>query len=113
VDLKTWFLSQLYEDDTEITIDKLLSVIQKGEEYAREYIERFYNLSLMCSAGMPLLMLLPTCMHNFLDRVKVHMGAVKAHTWKELIEQVEIAEISAKMFEPSVPRTNGGQQQGS
>jgi len=33
---------------------------------------------------------------NFFDRVKVRMGAVKAHTWKELIEQAEIAEKSAK-----------------
>ena len=44
-------------------------------------------------------MLLQTCRHNFLDKVKVRMGAVKAHTWKKLIEQAEIAEKSAKNFE--------------
>jgi len=32
------------------------------------------------------------------------MGAVKAHTWKELVEQVEIAEKLAKKFEPSVSK---------
>ena len=32
------------------------------------------------------------------------MEAVKAHTWKELVEQAEIAEKSAKKFEPSVPK---------
>jgi len=58
VDLKTRFLSRFYEDDTEVTIDKLLSTVQKGGELAREYIERFHNLSLMCPAGMPLPMLL-------------------------------------------------------
>jgi len=36
------------------------------------------------------------------------MGAIKAHTWKELVEQAEIAEKSAKKFEPSTSkwRTN-------
>ena len=32
------------------------------------------------------------------------MGAVKAHTWKELVEQTEIAEKSAKKFESSIPK---------
>ena len=32
------------------------------------------------------------------------MGAVKAHTWKELFKQAEIAEKSAKKFEPSMPK---------
>jgi len=32
------------------------------------------------------------------------MGALKAHTWKELVEQAEIAEKSAKKFEFSVPK---------
>ena len=42
--------------------------------------------------------------HNFLDRVEVRIGAIKVHTWKELIEQAEIVEKSAKKFEPSVPK---------
>jgi len=36
------------------------------------------------------------------------MGAVKVHTWKELVEQEEIAEISATKFEPSVPKNKWG-----
>jgi len=32
------------------------------------------------------------------------MGAIKAHTWKELVEQPEIAEKSAETFEPSVSK---------
>ena len=36
------------------------------------------------------------------------MGAVKAHTWKKLVEQAEIAEKSAKKFEPSVPKNKWG-----
>jgi len=36
------------------------------------------------------------------------MGAVKAHTWKELVEQAEIAEKSAKKFEPSIPKGKWG-----
>ena len=58
----------------------------------------------MCPAGMPLPMLLQTCRHNFLDQVEIRMGTVKAHTWKELVEQAEIAEKSAKKFEPSTPK---------
>ena len=58
----------------------------------------------MCPAGMPLPMLLQTCRHNFLDRIEVRMGAVKAHTLKEIIEQAELAEKSAKKFKPSVSK---------
>jgi len=94
-------------------MNKLFSTIQKGGESVREYIERFCNLFLMCPASMPLPMLLQTCRHNFFNRVKFRMGPVKAHTWKDLVEQAEIAEKSAKKFEPSVPRTNGGQHQGA
>jgi len=58
----------------------------------------------MCPAGMPLPMLLQTCRYNFLDQVEIRMGAVKAHTWEELVVQAEIAEKSAKKFEPSIPK---------
>jgi len=61
-------------------MNKFLSTMQKKGESVRDYIERFRNLSLMCSAGMPLPMLLQTYRHNFLDQVEIHMGAVKAHT---------------------------------
>ena len=64
IDLEMRFLSRLYEDDTEVTMDKLLSTMQKKEESVRDYIERFTNLSLMCPAGMPLHILLPTCRHT-------------------------------------------------
>jgi len=46
--------------------------------------------------------------YNFLDQVEIRMGAVKAHTWKELVEQAEIAEKSAKKFEPSIPNSKWG-----
>ena len=72
------FLSHFYEDDTEVTMDKLLSTIERKGESVRDYIERFRNLSLMCPRGMPLPMLLQTCRHNFLDQVEIRMGAVKA-----------------------------------
>ena len=36
------------------------------------------------------------------------MGAVKAHTWEKLIEQAEIAEMSVKKFEPSMPKGKWG-----
>ena len=35
VDLKTRFLCRFYEDDTEVTMDMLLSMAQKGEESMR------------------------------------------------------------------------------
>ena len=83
-------------------MDRLLSMVQKGGESVWEYIERFCNLSLMCPAGMTLPMLLQTYRYNFFNTVKVHMGVAKAHTWKELFEQAEIAKKSAKKFKPSV-----------
>ena len=70
INLETRFLSRLFEDDTEVTIDKLLSTNQKKEESVRDYIERLRNLSLMCSAGMPLPVLLQICRHNFLKQVE-------------------------------------------
>ena len=80
-------------------MNTLFLAVQKGGESVRDYIESFRNLSLMCHAGMSLPMLLQTCRHNFLDKVEVRMGAVKAHTQKELVEQAEITEKSAKNFE--------------
>ena len=85
-------------------MNKLLSTVQKGGEPVREYIERFRNLSLRCPFGMPLPMLLQICRHNFLDRVEIRMGAVRAYSWKELVKQAEIAEKSAKKLEPSIPK---------
>jgi len=85
-------------------MDKLLSTVQRKGESVRDYIERFRNLSLLCLAGMPLPMLLQTCRHNFLDQVEIRMGVVKAHTWKELVEQAEIVVKSAKKFELSTPK---------
>ena len=41
IDLETQFLSRFYDDDTEVTIDKLLSTVQKGGEFVQYYIERF------------------------------------------------------------------------
>jgi len=49
-------------------------------------------------------MLLQTCRHNVLGQVEVRMGVVKAHTWKEIVEQAEIVEKSAKKFVPSTPK---------
>jgi len=72
-------------------MDKLLSTIQRKGEFVCDYIERFKNLSLMCPAEMPLPILFQTYRHNFLDQVEMHMGAVKVHLWKELVEQAEIA----------------------
>jgi len=89
-------------------MDKLLSTVQRKGKSVRDYIERFRHLSLMCPAEMPLDMLLQTCRHNFLNQVEIRMGAVKAHTWKELVEQAEIAEKSAKKFEPSTPKGKWG-----
>jgi len=89
-------------------MDKLISTVQRKGESVHDYIERFRNLSLMCPAGMPLPMLLQTCRHNFLDQVEIRMGAVKAHNWKELVEQAEIAEKSAKKFKPSTPKGKWG-----
>ena len=80
INLETRFLSRFYEDDTEVTMDKLLSIVRKKGESIHDYIEQFRNLSLMCLVGMPLPMLLQTCRHNFLDQVENRMGAVKAHT---------------------------------
>jgi len=36
------------------------------------------------------------------------MGAIKAHTLKELVEQAEISKKSAKKFEPSTPKGKWG-----
>ena len=86
VNLKTRFLSRFYKDNTKVTMDNLLSTVKKDRESVMDYIERFLNFSLLYPAGMPLLMLIQTCRHYFLNKVKVRMGAVKAHTWKELVE---------------------------
>ena len=45
IDLETRFLSHFYEDDTEATMDKLLSTVQRKVKSVRDYIERFRNLT--------------------------------------------------------------------
>ena len=85
VDLETLFLYRFFEDDTEVTMNKLLDAKQKPQEPIKDFIERFRNLSLLYPAGMPLSMLLQTCRHNFLDKVEDRMGTIKAHTWKDLV----------------------------
>ena len=56
IDLETRFLYRFYQDDTEMTMDKLLLTVQEEGESVRKYIERFCNFSLMYPAGMPLSM---------------------------------------------------------
>jgi len=51
IDLETQFLSRFYEDDNKVTMDKLLSTVQKKGESLCDYIERIKNLSLMCLVG--------------------------------------------------------------
>jgi len=80
VDLKTQFLSRFYEDNTKITMDKLFSIVQRGGQAVRDYIKRFCNLSFICPAGMSLFILLQIWRHNFVNKVKIRMGAVKTHT---------------------------------
>jgi hypothetical protein len=84
---------------------KLFEAKQTEKESIKDFIERFRNLSLLCPPGMPLSMLLQTCRYNFLYRIEKLMGSVKAHSWKELVEQAEIAEKSANRAEPSVPKS--------
>lgn len=88
----------------EVTMEKLLDTKQEPQEPVKDYIERFRYLSLLCPAGMPITMLLQTRRHNFLGKVEERMGAVKAHTWKELVEQAEIAEKSANKHDLSASK---------
>ena len=82
-------------------MDKLFFMVQRKRESVGDYIERFRILSLMCPARMTFPMLLQICRHNFLDQVEIRMGTVKAHTWKEFVEQ-------AKKFEPSMLKRKWG-----
>jgi len=40
--------------------------------------------------------------------VKVHIEAIKEHTWKELVEQAKRAKKSTKKFDSSVPKNRRG-----
>ena len=42
IDLETWFLSRFYEDDTEVTMDKLLSNRNNNDTW-RNYNEKEHN----------------------------------------------------------------------
>src|ERR1700734_3077314 len=74
------------------------------QESVKYFIERFRNLSLLCPTGMPISMLLQTCRHNLLNRVESRIGAVKAHTWKDMVEHAEQAEMSANRYDPPTPK---------
>jgi len=70
-------------------MDKFLSTIQKGGESVRNYIKRFYNLSILCHAGMPLPMLLQICRHNFLDKVEVRIELLRLIHEKSLLNKLK------------------------
>ena len=106
IDLETRFLSRLYEDETEITIDKLHSTCRRKEN--RTMITLNDSKTYLWYVQQGCHCLLQTCRHNFLNQVEIRMGAVKSHTWKELVEQAEIAEKSAKKFKPSIPKGKWG-----
>jgi hypothetical protein len=102
--LETMFLSLFFEDDIEVTLNKLLEAKQKSQEPVKDFIKRFRNLSLLFPVGMPLSMLLQKCRHNFQNKVEDRMVAVKAHTWKDLVEHVETTESSVNKRDPPTPK---------
>ena len=79
IDRETRFLSRFYEDDTEVIMDKILSTVQKGGESVRNTLGGSVTFSHV-PAGMPLSLLFQTCRHNFLVKIEVCIGAVKAHS---------------------------------
>jgi len=108
VDLQTRFLYRFFEDDTEVALEKLFSTVQKGGESVRDNIEKFHNIFSYVPYRHAFAHVTPTCKRNFLDKIKVRMEVVKAHTWKEHVEQAKIAEKWAKNFEPSMPKNKWG-----
>jgi len=74
IDLETWFLSRFYEDDTEVTMDKLLSTVQKGEKSVGEYIRGSVTF-LLCS---------PLACHC--PCYSIHADIICSTEWKYVLE---------------------------
>ena len=77
VDLKALFLFRFYEDDMEVIMDKFLSMVQREGESVRDYTKALQHFSYVPYRDA---FTHKTCRYNFLDKVEVHMGDVKAHT---------------------------------
>ena len=51
-DLEKLFLTRFFEDDSEITMQTLLTTRQQKGEPVKVFVERFRNMALQCPSGM-------------------------------------------------------------
>ena len=51
-DLKKFFLTRFFEDNSKITVPTLLAIKQRKGESVKIFVERFQNMVLRCPSGM-------------------------------------------------------------
>ena len=91
-DLEALFLSRFFEEEADINMHTLLLIKQKEGELVKDFIERFWELTMRSRSGMTPETLVETCRHNFHTLILVQMGVVECKTWKQLQEHGQTAQ---------------------
>ena len=106
------FLTNFFDDDTEVSIGTLLDEKQINRESVDVFVKRFRNKAVNCRDPLTEEFILQTCHNNLsLDVLEV-MGVVPSKTWKELKVRGEQAErfLKRRNFERGQPPANNQKQ---
>ena len=83
-DMETMFLTNFFDDDTEVSIGTLFDEKQKDGELVENFVKRFWNKAMNCRDPVTKEFILQMCHNNlFLDMLEV-MGMTPSKIWKEL-----------------------------
>nr|ABD63117.1 Retrotransposon gag protein [Asparagus officinalis] len=91
-DMESLFLSNFFDDDTEVSIGTLLDEKQKDGESVDNFVKRFRNKAMNCRDPITEEFILQTCHNNLSIDVLEALGVVPSKTWKDLKMRGEQAE---------------------
>ena len=90
--METKFLTNFFDDDTEISIGSLLDEKQKDGELVDTFVKRFRNKAMNCRDPITEEFILQTYHNNLALDVLEAMGTAPSKTWKDLKVRGEQAE---------------------
>ena len=110
--MEDMFLTNFFDDDTEISIGTLFDEKQKNGETVENFMKRFRNKAMNCRDPVSEDFILETCHNNLLLDILDAMGMAPPKTWKDLQVRGEWAErfLKRKKAERGQTANNAPQQ---
>ena len=90
--MEDMFLTNFFDDDTEVSIGTLFDEKQKDGELVENFIKRFRNKAMNCRDPISEDFILETCHNNLSLDILEAMGMAPSKTWKDLKVRGERAE---------------------